>query len=118
MNKSLVLLSGAVLALGVGAAQGGELYGGAPSMGAQELAGTTGMFAQADSFSHGGNGNLTGQINAQGKGVFFGTGVCTGCSGTNTNSTSQSASSSSSSTASNTSTVNGNSFVFSFTPPS
>ena len=114
MKKSLVLLSGAVLALGVGAAQGGELYGGAPSMGAQELAGTTGMFAGADSFSHGGNGNLTGQINAQGKGVFFGTGACTTCTASSTNTTSQTASSSSSSTATNHTTVSGNTVVFSF----
>ena len=108
MNKSFVLLTGAVLALGIGAAQAGELYGGASSMGAPELAGATGMFAGAESFSHAGNGNFTGSLNAQGQGFFGGQGACTGCNGANTNSTTQSSTSSSSASSTNTTTVSGN----------
>ena len=111
MMRSLVLLSGAALVLGVGATQAGELYGGASAIGASELAEATGMFAGAESFSHAGNGNLTLQANVQGSGIL-GFGQCSNCGQSSSNHTSQSATSTTSSTATNTTTVSGNNFAF------
>ena len=102
MTTRIALISGAVLGLGLGAAQAGEFYGGAAAMGPVELGQATGTFALADSFAGAGNWNDTLQLNAQGAGILFGVGECVVCTSSSANQTSQRATANSTSTATET----------------
>jgi hypothetical protein len=100
MHKVLAFISGAALAAGVGAAQGGELYGGAASMNAAALQDATGMFASAEAGSVAANINGTGQDNLQGVGIL-GLGECIVCDASNSNETGQGAAANASASADN-----------------